>query len=158
MYEFRLQILLSQIWALLYEYAAPGDISFSSGLQELERVRSILSYLHSHYSEKIRLEDIASHVNICPSECCRFFKKQMKESIFSYLLRYRIEKSLSLLECSGESVTDISLKTGFLNPCYFSKVFREEMKCSPSEYRKQKHNSRKPIPSPAPGQSPPQSK
>lgn len=61
----------------------------------------------------------------------------MKQSVFDYLLRFRIEKSLALLEDSSQNITEISVKTGFSNPCYFSKLFRQEMKCSPTEYRKQ---------------------
>lgn len=137
-YEFQVQALLSKIWLMLYKNAAPQTESLPSVVRDRERVLAILSYLHEHFSEKITLEDIAARINICASECCRLFKRNMKESIFDYLIRYRIEKSLSLLEHTTDSITDISLNVGFSNPCYFSKVFRAETGYSPREYRNEK--------------------
>ena len=136
LFEFRVQILLSQIWLLIYQHSAPAADPYPGLVRERERILIILSYLHSHYPEKITLEEVAAQVNICPGECCRLFKKSMKQSIFEYLLQFRIEKSLSLLENSNKTITDISAETGFSNPCYFTKVFRGKIKCSPSEYRK----------------------
>ena len=136
LYEFRIQILLSQIWLLIYQHAAPEADAYPGVIRERERILVILSYLHNHYPEKITLEDVAAQINICPGECCRLFKKNMKQSIFDYLLQFRIEKSLALLENSNRNITNISAASGFTNPCYFTKVFRGKMNCSPSEYRK----------------------
>ena len=59
----------------------------------MERLRVILSYLHENYGEKITLEDVAKQVGLCKSECCRFFRRQMRQSLFEYLLDYRIGRS-----------------------------------------------------------------
>lgn len=85
--------------------------------------------------EKITLDDIAAQIHICKSECCRFFKKHMRESLFDYLLYYRVEKSLPLLAENQLSITEISAQTGFSSPGYFSRIFREQMHCSPTQYR-----------------------
>lgn len=104
--------------------------------RDIERLRSILSFIQGHYMEKITLDDIAAQINICKSECCRFFKKYMQQSLFDYLLYYRIEKSLPLLTENRLSVTEIAEQTGFSSSGYFSRVFKEQMNCSPSQYRK----------------------
>ena len=57
------------------------------------------------------------------------------ESLFDYLLDYRIEKSLPLLLERQASITSVAEQTGFSSPAYFSKIFRQQMGCSPSEYR-----------------------
>ncbi|MCI7813100.1 MAG: AraC family transcriptional regulator [Lachnospiraceae bacterium] len=134
--ELKLQILLLQIWTKIFEHrqtVPPVPLSTS---RQRERIRAILSYIHANYAEKITLEDIASSINLCKSECCRLFKSQMKESLFNYLLSFRIEQSLPLLSGTDKSITEIAEKTGFSNPCYFTKIFRERKGCSPSEYRK----------------------
>ena len=48
---------------------------------------------------------------------------------------YRIEKSLPLLLERQASITSVAEQTGFSSPAYFSKIFRQQMGCSPSEYR-----------------------
>lgn len=60
----------------------------------------------------------------------------MKESLFNYLLHFRIEQSLPLLSSTDQSITEIAEKTGFSNPCYFTKIFRKHKGCSPTQYRK----------------------
>lgn len=135
-YELQIQLLLSRIWLVLWENAAFGSQETDQGIQKnTDRVKKILIYLRNHYTEKITLADIAAEANICQSECCRFFKKHMKESLFEYLLSYRIEKSLPLLAEGKMPITEIASRTGFSSSSYYTKVFRERMGCTPSQYQ-----------------------
>ena len=138
-YEFQIQQLLSQTWYLIYQnthtqiFSQTGQTTRSL---DLDRLRNILSFIQSHYAEKITLNDISAKINICNSECCRLFKKYMQQSLFDYLLYYRIEKSLPLLKENRLSITEIAEQTGFSTPGYFSRVFHNQMHCTPSQYRK----------------------
>lgn len=135
-YELQIQLLLSRIWLVLWENAAFGSQETDQGIQKnTDRVKKILIYLQNHYTEKITLADIAAEANICQSECCRFFKKHMKESLFEYLLSYRIEKSLPLLAEGKMPITEIASRTGFSSSSYYTKVFRKRMGCTPSQYQ-----------------------
>ena len=135
-YALEIILLIGRIWLAVTQNAKiSGDSTDLASEKNLDRLRAILSYIHFHYADRITLEDIAAAANICKSECCRFFKKYMKESLFEYLLHYRIEQSLPLLSGQEESITEIAGRSGFSNPCYFAKVFKREMGCSPTEYR-----------------------
>ncbi|MDD3277556.1 MAG: AraC family transcriptional regulator [Lachnospiraceae bacterium] len=135
-FEMRTQQLLSSIWTSLYLYGNTSDspLSLLQG-KNVERLRCILLYIQEHYMEHITLEDIADQINICKSECCRFFKKHMQQSLFDYLLYYRVEKSLALLADHTMSIAEISELTGFCNPAYFSRVFKKQLQTSPTQYR-----------------------
>ncbi|MDY3250122.1 MAG: AraC family transcriptional regulator [Candidatus Choladocola sp.] len=138
-YEMLIQQQLSSIWLLIYQNTQNELIPVrknSAHSQDTDRIRRILTFIQEHYMDKITLDDIAGQINICKSECCRFFKKYMQESLFDYLLYYRIEKSLPLLTENRLSITEIAEQTGFSNSGYFSRVFREQMNCTPSQYRK----------------------
>ena len=65
----------------------------------MERIRTIMEYIQKHYTDKITLKDLADQIHLCRSECCRMFKRCMNETMFEYLLYYRIEKRLELLRC-----------------------------------------------------------
>ena len=95
-----------------------------------------MEYIQAHYAEKITLEELAEQIHLCRSESCRLFKRYMKESMFDYLLDYRIERSLELLRRPELDVTQIAGQTGFTSPGYFSKIFKRKMGCTPLEYRK----------------------
>ena len=94
----------------------------------------IITFIHEHYMDHITLEDIASCASMCKSECCRLFKRNMKQSLFDYLLHYRIRQSLPLLTMGKDSITDISIQCGFSSPSYYTKLFRRFMDCTPREY------------------------
>lgn len=137
LYELEVQRLLLGIWGGLYlNSAAEARRAPPQDPEKIERLRSILSFLHENYPQKITLEEVARQASLCKSECCRFFKRQMNQSLFDYLLDYRIGQSLPLLQ-EGRTVAEAALAAGFSNPAYFAKVFRARTGRSPSSYRKE---------------------
>ena len=78
---------LLQIWNTLYTNVW-SKISADPSVQykDIERLRKTITYLQEHYHERVTLGAIAENVNICASECCRFFKRHMNQTIFEYLL------------------------------------------------------------------------
>lgn len=137
LYELSVQRLFLDIWAGLYRHhASEAENAPIEDPEKLQRLRVLLSFLHSHYQERLTLEDAARQVNLSKSECCRFFKKQMGLSIFDYLLDYRVGQSLKLLK-SGKTVAEAAAGAGFSSPAYFAKVFRAHTGRSPREYRRE---------------------
>ena len=134
-FELRVHIIICEIWHRLYQYYVQLSQDTPQPQKHLQRLRDILSYIQAHASEDVSLEDIASHAGLCKSECCRFFKKYMKMTIFDYLLSTRIQNSLPLL-LEGENITTIASLVGFSSPAYYGKIFKRYMGISPSQYRK----------------------
>ena len=134
-YELQVHILLLQIWQKLYHYFISLPEKENTSVQYLDRLRAIISFIQEHYDQEISLEDVAASVNICKSECCRFFKKHMNMTIFDYVLLLRIQNSLPLLR-NGENITKVAGMVGFSSPAYYSQVFKRYMKCTPREYKK----------------------
>lgn len=134
-FELRVHIIICEIWHRLYQYYVQLSQDTPQPQKHLQRLRDILSYIQAHASEDISLEDIASHAGLCKSECCRFFKKYMKMTIFDYLLSTRIQNSLPLL-LEGENITTIASLVGFSSPAYYGQIFKRYMGMSPSQYRK----------------------
>ena len=60
----------------------------------------------------------------------------MKESVFEYILYYRIQQSLYLLQSDDYSIMQIALKVGFNSSSYYSKLFKKYMKMTSREYKK----------------------
>lgn len=133
-YELRVHIILMQIWQQLYQYFANLPEKSHQPQKHLQRLRDIISFIQENYDQEISLDEVAEHVNICKSECCRFFKKHMNMTIFEYLLFLRIQNSLPLLK-KGESITKTASLVGFSSPAYYGQIFKRYMKCTPREYR-----------------------
>ena len=136
-YEIRMTILLRQIWHLIVvnnreKIEQRSNVSFS----DRQRMRALQTYIHKHYMEQIALADIAAAGHISRGECCRVFKRVEKRSPVQYLTRFRLEQSLKLLSSTELSVQEIARQVGFGTGSYFTEKFREEMQCTPTEYRR----------------------
>lgn len=134
--ELQIQVVLLKIWRQIYEHMKTDDMTGTENGRDTERIRKIMEYMQEHYAEKITLEDLADQVHLCKSESCRLFKRYMNESMFEYLLDYRIERSLELLRQSGLDVTGVAGQVGFGDPGYYARIFKRKMGCTPLEYRK----------------------
>lgn len=137
-YELEVHMILLGIWQELYRFfsALPKkEQKLQKSQRHLDRLRDIVSYIQENYNREITLDDVARHVSICKSECCRFFKKHMDITIMEYLLFLRIQNSLSYLK-EGESVTKTAGLVGFSSPAYYGQIFKRYMKCTPREYRR----------------------
>lgn len=135
-FEMKIQVILHQLWLIILEHYSDllNDDNYINE-KNLDRLKTILSFIQENYAAKISLEDIAGSIHLCKSECCRLFKKHMHESLFDYLLRYRIEKSLPHLMNPDCSITEAAFQVGFADSNYFSKVFRKCMGYTPTKYR-----------------------
>ena len=133
--ELQIHMILLNIWHKLYQFFFTQPDSDWKPKQHLQRLRDILLFIEEHYNQEIALEDVAKIANICKSECCRFFKKQMDMTIFDYILYLRIQNSLPLLK-KEDSITEVAARVGFSSPSYYSQIFKRYMKCTPMEYKK----------------------
>ncbi len=133
-YELQVHILLMQIFNKLFHYFSSLPEKDQRPQKHLQRLRDIISFIQDNYTQDLSLDDVAAHVNICKSECCRFFKKHMDMTIFEYLLFLRVQNSLAYLK-EGESITKTAGLVGFSSPAYYGQIFKRYMKCTPKEYR-----------------------
>lgn len=128
-------ISLLTIWQAIYEHATEEEASATNS-RDTERIRTIMDYIGSHFQEPLTLECLADQVHLCKSETCRMFRRYMKETIFDYLMKFRIERSLELLKNESLNISQIAEAVGFSTPAYFTKNFREQVGITPMAYRK----------------------
>lgn len=101
------------------------------------RIRKMLDYIHSHFSDAVELGDIAKAADIGERECLRCFRRTIQLSPIQYLLKYRIMQGADmLLKNPSAGVSEIAACCGFDSPSHFSKLFKRFYNCSPREYRK----------------------
>lgn len=96
----------------------------------------ILDYIQQHYMEPINLSDVASHFHFNATYLSSLFSAHNDEGFSEYLNRVRIDKAAELLITTDLPISDISLKVGYSDHSYFTKVFKKLKGQSPSQYRK----------------------
>lgn len=99
-------------------------------------IRKAIQFIESNSLEKVSLDQISEYVGLSSSHFQKIFKETMRLSPHEYLTNYRLTKAKELLLITEDSITDIAIRTGFESNAYFSYVFKNKMKVSPSIYRK----------------------
>lgn len=140
--EFQTRNILSETWLLLMDdIRSQYQEKPNFGFEYQNRLRSMLSYIHNHYKEKILLSQIAEAAGISEREASRCFQKNIGQSPMEYLIKYRLNQAKKLLAESNMTITEISYLCGFTDSAYFGKTFRKLYGMTPGSYRIQKSES-----------------
>ena len=79
----------------------------------------------------------AEHFQICPSYLSRLIRRECGMTFNTYVCQLRMKMACELLTHTRMTIQQISAQTGFAERHSFSRIFRREIGCTPSEYRKQ---------------------
>lgn len=123
-----LQTMLAEIAYLCNQHAEPRFDRY---------VNQAITYLKGHFTENVRVADVAAAVGVHPVYLQRIFKERTGMSMIDYLIGYRVKKACRLLVSTTFPIIEIGMECGFSNRQHFSRCFRERLGLNPSEYRNQ---------------------
>ena len=92
-------------------------------------------YLHDHLAEPLSLDHMADYFRISKEHLCRVAKTALGMTIGSQAAQLKIDWACVLLHQQKMSITEVGRRVGYLDPLYFSKVFRKQMGVSPRQWR-----------------------
>jgi two-component system response regulator YesN len=87
------------------------------------------------YHQDLSLKQVAEYVQLNPHYFSKLFHERCGVTFIDYLTAIRIDKAQELLADPKISLKDISLRIGYFDPNYFSRVFKKITGKSPTEYR-----------------------
>ncbi len=108
-------------------------------------IQEILSYINNHYTQPIRIENLARSFGVSVSYLSHEFVRFTNRSVYDYVLYRRV--MLARQQMLGTaSLNDIAYQCGFNDYSNFLRSFGKIVGMSPSQYRKQlKQYSKKEI-------------
>lgn len=107
------------------------SISDTEGL----RMNDVYRYTMEHYTDHIKLREIAGVAHLTVQAFCRYFKKHTRKTYISFVNEIRINEACKKM--TGADVTSISsiaYETGFSSAVSFNRVFKQVTGVSPSRY------------------------
>ena len=98
-------------------------------------IKKACTFVEDHYSDNITVEDISFYVGLDRTYLYRIFKKHLRMSPSQYLITYRLEKSVEMLENHELPIAEIGLGVGFHDASHFYKAFSAKYGMPPKKYR-----------------------
>lgn len=85
----------------------------------------------------LRVQDIASMLGCSADYLSHLFHLETKERLTHYIQRIRIEGAILALGTTALTISEIAYASGFADPAYFARVFKQHKAMSPQEFRAQ---------------------
>lgn len=98
-------------------------------------VNKALEYMREHYSEKLRLQDVADVVFVSQWHLSKLLNKTTGQNFSEIFNTIRIDKAVELLHDPELRISDIAEMVGFVDLAHFSRVFKHIKGVSANEYR-----------------------
>lgn len=105
--------------------------------KDREQIDKIYEYVFQNLETGINLNEAAGLIYMEPSSFCRYFKKKTNQTFMEYVKSVRIGISARLLAETDKQITQICFESGYNNLANFNHYFKQIMKRTPSEYRKE---------------------
>ena len=98
-------------------------------------VNEIIKYIQSHSSEPLTNKDIAKKFNYHPNYINHLMVVNTGMPLHRYLLNYRIQKAIHLLQNTDYTSLQIAEMTGFKDYIYFIKYFKKQTGYTTKHFR-----------------------
>lgn len=99
-------------------------------------IERICYYINSNYDKDLSLKAIAKQFGISENYLSRLFVKERNITFKRYINTLKLEKAKDYLDNTSLRIGEICEQLGYRNVEHFSRLFKEEVGISPSEYRK----------------------
>ena len=103
--------------------------------KELQQVRKLAKRIISEPSEKYRLEELAAESGLSQAKLQEGFKLLYTRTVTEYVRHVRLEAARDYLRETDMNISQVVYTVGFSSRSYFSKIFKEKYRISPSEYK-----------------------
>lgn len=153
---YKLSGMTDKFYAVVELLTVLYELSLADGTRELatssfakvdvesnsRRILKVKEYISKHFTEELRLADLADLVGMSPSSFSRFFKLRTSKTLSEYMVDIRLGVAARKLVDTTESVSEICYACGFNTLSNFNRLFRKHKGCNPSEFRDKYHKTR----------------
>ncbi|MBA7526975.1 HTH-type transcriptional activator RhaR [subsurface metagenome] len=118
-----------------YRTILSRDNTSNAFITKSDRIKKAHEFVMNNYMHNIKVNDVASLVEMNVSSFCRFFKKITQRTFSQYLKEIRIDFAQQLLINTNLPSNKIGYECGFSSIVYFNQCFKGISNMPPLEYR-----------------------
>ena len=100
-------------------------------------VDQCIAYINNNLKGDCSVKMLCEQFSVSPNYVYKAFMEVLNQSPSKYIAQLRIFRAKSLLVSDLFTIEQVAEEVGYTSLSHFSKVFKEQMHCSPSQFRKQ---------------------
>ncbi|SEM92334.1 AraC family transcriptional regulator [Lihuaxuella thermophila] len=93
-------------------------------------------FIRDNLSSPLNLNDVANDLHISGRHLARLFSRELGCTFSQFIRRERIKAATRLLTAGDHTIKEIAEMTGFGSVHYFTRVFSQETRVTPAQYRR----------------------
>jgi YesN/AraC family two-component response regulator len=94
-------------------------------------------YIRSRFVEPLTIDDISNDLHYSSSYLSKVFKKYHGKSPIQHIIELRVQEAKRLLEENPSiEIQNVAEIVGYLDPHYFTRLFKKLTGCSPTEFKR----------------------
>jgi AraC family transcriptional regulator of arabinose operon len=105
-------------------------------LQIDKRIQRVCEFISSNLERSLTLAEMAALSNLSESRLSHLFTRETGQSIRSWRNAERMKAARKALAFSEQSVAQVAAGVGYSDQLQFSKAFRKNSGCSPTQFRR----------------------
>lgn len=98
-------------------------------------IKKACDYIDGNYASDLSLDEVALHAGVSAHYLSKLFKKETAVGFVEYLTNVRLREAKELLKSSDKPVKEIGVLVGYTDQNYFSRIFKKQTGCSPTEFK-----------------------
>lgn len=126
---------MAELYSVYAEIIRSESAEYVPQSKQRELDRAVQFINDNFSSEALSVSEVAESTGMSESHFRRLFKSVYNLSPVKYINLIRVNRAKELIRYSTYSFSQIAHETGFANVYYFSRIFKKEVGCTPSEYR-----------------------
>ncbi len=109
--------------------------ALSDGPMRSPAVERARDYVHSNFTRKLSLPEVARFAGISPNYLSHLFRKQCGATLTQFVNKLRVREALRLLRGGSKSISEIAYLVGYQNYRDFHRNFVKIERSPPKRYR-----------------------
>lgn len=137
--DLRIYGIILQLYAVLGDAWERGEVDGSVPQRHTANqaiMDDAAGYIGRHYMEQLSLEQMAARAGLSPCYFSRLFRRYTGVTFLHYVVQKRLAAACHLLAYTDLPVAQVCVQAGFLSQATFIRNFREEMRVTPTAYRR----------------------
>lgn len=126
-----------ELFSLYFNRNEDADINqcpFLIDEANVAKIRKAKDIIISRMAEPPSLQELADEIDLSLKKLKEGFKQIYGDSVFSFLLDYKMEVARKLLESSSYNVNEVGLKVGYSTASHFIAAFKKKYGTTPKKY------------------------